>query len=547
MPKPGALQRQVVEEIDEIKAKLALLEGDRKAYFESSRQALDDCKKRVTELRRDNNKLRLQLSDRLSADDHVINQAFQNKPTERAMLANKTTPVAIQTMDYKVSDGSKKLNALKHVTASKQKRLDELQYQYNELARDTAEAQATLEGANKEGQRLRDLENRLDKALLKCNEAEHIKNTYGQIKAKLEDEHLNYGNNLDAMEAEIKRCREEVIELKIMHQDANLAKTAALEELSRQESLVFAERRRRDVELQNMKQVAQEKQLMQEKVEKRIAARESTSNAEDERTSAIGITEEQQKKITDFEEAFKIIKEATGVSDLDEVVLRFENQGETKHHLVDLKIEAQKMITKLREEKDRMQLCYAEMKYTGETKMSNGQKLLEEYKQKVDEEEHRRITVKDDLERSNKVLIQCKSGIEHLHDKLKHIKVSKSTAPQAQIDVSSDEFVLDILSRCEERLLQLLEHLGQVDIEAQLSKMQEEEFQNQIEHKIPLHNVRVKLPQVQKDNVYEDEEDSGDDDADILTRNVIKKQSQQLVDMKTKKRNPKKKKKTKTK
>ena len=36
----------------------------------------------------------------------------------------------------------------------------------------------------------------------------------------------------------------------------------------------------------------------------------------------------------------------------------------------ELKKEAQKMINKLREEKDRLQLSYAEMKYTGETKMS---------------------------------------------------------------------------------------------------------------------------------------------------------------------------------
>ena len=83
-------------------------------------------------------------------------------------------------------------------------------------------------------------------------------------------EHLNYGNNLDMMELEIKNCREEVKQLKIMYQDAVLAKDAALEELRRQEELVFTERRRRDIELQNMKQVAQEKQLLQEKVEKRI-------------------------------------------------------------------------------------------------------------------------------------------------------------------------------------------------------------------------------------------------------------------------------------
>ena len=69
----------------------------------------------------------------------------------------------------------------------------------------------------------------------------------------------------------------------------------------------------------------------------------------------------------------------------------------------------------------------------------------------------------------------CKSGIEHLHDKLRHIKISKGLGPQAQVDVSSDEYVLDMMSRCEERLLQLMEQLSQIDIDTQLHKMQEEE------------------------------------------------------------------------
>jgi hypothetical protein len=52
---------------------------------------------------------------------------------------------------------------------------------------------------------LRSLENRLDKAELKCKEAEHIQRTYMQIKEKLEKEHENHSNMLDDGENEIRR------------------------------------------------------------------------------------------------------------------------------------------------------------------------------------------------------------------------------------------------------------------------------------------------------------------------------------------------------
>ena len=54
-------------------------------------------------------------------------------------------------------------------------------------------------------QRLRNLENRLDKSNLKCKEAEHIRKTYVQIKSKLEDEHKTFENSLDDMEQDIRR------------------------------------------------------------------------------------------------------------------------------------------------------------------------------------------------------------------------------------------------------------------------------------------------------------------------------------------------------
>ena len=54
-------------------------------------------------------------------------------------------------------------------------------------------------------QKIRDLENRLDKANLKCKEAEHIRKTYEQIKAKLEQEHSTFEITLNELEQDIKK------------------------------------------------------------------------------------------------------------------------------------------------------------------------------------------------------------------------------------------------------------------------------------------------------------------------------------------------------
>ena len=80
--------------------------------------------------------------------------------------------------------------------------------------------------------------------------------------------------------------------------------------------------------------------------------------------------EEQQQKISTYEEAFRKIKEATGVSDTKEVVHRFENQGETQRHLEELKRDSEKQIQRLTEEKEKLQQEFEEMKYSGEAKLS---------------------------------------------------------------------------------------------------------------------------------------------------------------------------------
>lgn len=542
----GLLQRPINEQIDELKSKIALLEGDRKAYYETSQFAMKKNRETILKLRKENKEVRKKLSDSLSQDQHVINKAFQDRPVERASMKNKSGRQAITVMDHKVCDTMKRLNALKHQTAQKQKRLEKLQTEYQQMVDDSSEAVATDKGESKDAQSMRYLENSYDKTKLKIDEASHLKRIYEDIKRKLEVEAGNFPSILDCMEAEIRNTKAELKELRAMHDDAHISKEAAQQELAKHEKVVYTERKQREVELQKMKKEAEEKKMQHERIERRIAQRGSIQQDElspQEKQALQG--EEQQQKITTYEEAFKRIKEATGVSDTMEVVRRFEGQDETTKHLEVLQKDNEKQITRLKEDKEKLQMEFEEMKYTGDAKLSSGERMLEEFQSHLQKEEDRRSHAEDNLNRNSNIMVSVKAGVEHLSDKLHHLKASKGHVPTAQIAPTSDEYVLDQLSTCEEKLLKLLEELDGKELQEIMKQMEEEEFHASIEGKLPQYNTRIKLPTTQRDMVYDDDEDSGDDDTDVPNRNAIKKQSQFIVDSKTKRRTTKKKKKTK--
>ncbi len=89
-------------------------------------------------------------------------------------------------MDYHTCDAMKRFNALKHQTDKKVENLNLLKRRYCETY-DTKIKMDNLMKGSTLGRELRNLDNRLDKAKLKCEEADHILRTYAQIKTKLEE------------------------------------------------------------------------------------------------------------------------------------------------------------------------------------------------------------------------------------------------------------------------------------------------------------------------------------------------------------------------
>ncbi|KAL1005806.1 hypothetical protein UPYG_G00064210 [Umbra pygmaea] len=541
-----AMKPPLHDQITELQRKIQLLEGEKSAYYESSQSSIKKNKDFILHLRQENKRLHRKLADALAGDEHVIRDAFQSRGMETVAFRNMSGKAAVKVLDQKVCDKMKKLNALKHTRQTYRRRLEDLQTQYQSMKSDRKQRDRDAEGANTEVQingegdeehpqkNLRVLENRLEKAQLKFQEAEHISRSYLKLKAHLQEESLTFQSQLDSLEAEILSHRHELKELQFIKSDAHLCKEAAKVELQHQEEQVYKERKEREQILTRYKKQAEEHKALAERVERRRGAMHSDEQSNEPQGSGTVVGDD-ERAISTFEDAFRHIKEATGVTDTQEVLERFSCQDATQKHLDKLKEENERTLLQLKEERDRLQENFQEIKYSGESSLSSSQNLLEECECHLKAEQERRDVAKERLDLLTRTLNTARAGVEHLADKLQYIKLQDKDQ-SAQLPPDSAEHVLELLDQAERKLLLLQEELKGKDLAAIMKEMKEEEFHASIAGNLPTYNTRIKLPEAQRQDPYDEDEESEEDEGDLITRATLKRQSQLIIDSKTKRK-----------
>ncbi|TMS23822.1 Coiled-coil domain-containing protein 151 [Larimichthys crocea] len=427
----GSIKPPLHDQITEMQRKIQLLEGDRTAYYESSQSTIKKNTESIRQLRQENKRLYRKLAEVNAGDENVIKMAFHNRGMEKDAYRNMSGKAALTTLEQRVLSKKKRLNALKHSTQSHERRLDELKIEYRRMK---PEASGGAQSAD-----------------ARARKKEEV----------AMEESLTFQGQLDSLEAEILKHREELHNMQVMNNDAQLSKEAAKAELQHQEELLHKERKERERIIASYRRKAQRTTMQPDEL-----------SSEPQRSSP-RVAGEEEKAISTFEEAFRRIKEATRVTDIQEIAERFISQKDTHQHLEKLRDENEKELQQLKEQKELLNQQFLDMKYSGEAKLSSDQQMLEECEQQLQAQQQRCDAGEERLDWLVKTLGTIRAGVEHLADKLQHITLDDDIT--AEVSPDSDEFVLELMTQCELKLQLLHEELQGKDLAAIMKMMEEEE------------------------------------------------------------------------
>uniref|UniRef100_A0A3P9MTL4 Coiled-coil domain containing 151 n=1 Tax=Poecilia reticulata TaxID=8081 RepID=A0A3P9MTL4_POERE len=254
------------------------------------------------------------------------------------------------------------------------------------------------------------------------------------------------------------------------------------------------------------------------KLKAQMQAQRTVLEADDldsEAQQSTRVVPEEEKVNPIFEEILKNLKEATGVSDLQDVLEHFTSEKENCESLENLKKQNEEALEKLKEEKELLRQQFDKMKYSGEAKLSSKIKKLEECEQQLQDQLQRRDA---DAE--------CHSTFTSTF----RLTVQFIFAKPFKSFPTSDEFVLELLNQCGTKLWVLLEELEGKDMASVMKEIEEDEFFTTIEGRLPKTNTKVQLPYKPVKDIGKEESELREDELDIISRDALKRQSQLIIE-----------------
>lgn len=504
------------EQLEDLQRRFTLLEGERKATYETAKLNIQQNKEIITQMKEENKTLRNQIA--------VLRD-------EKPLSLEKTLE---ETMTV-VQNLQRKYDLLKNENQKKREYLDQLEIKKSELS-----IGATMHSseASPEMRHIRVLENRLDKTMIKYNEAQSIRKTYEAIVKRLKQERMGFDNQLAGIERTLKAKERDYEELLLLSHDAYHAKEMAQAELHRFEQGVMEERNQRDKEVQEKKALVEQRVEMNKRLEMRERIQkqqqQEIENAQRAQARDLPAAEasggaadvaEDDQKIQLFIHAFNQIKEATGVNDPNEIIQKFLTQDDTQKNLTQLTKDNHALIEKLQEERRRLRSQVEELKF------SNGggggrRQAIDDFESHLGEATEKCERNRGKYERLARMLIDVKAGISHLAELLIPIKL-EGEAPQPL--EMTDETVEEVLQESEKKISKLLSLTAKFE---EISEQQRQMDEERYEEKLMMRSqseARIKLTDKEEDN--EDDDDFDEEiDEDVFSRKQAIQNSEQILE-----------------
>lgn len=550
---PVAIQ----EETQRIEDRLHLIEVDSRTFYDRTGAEQRSNREEINRLRAENKEMKTTLTNAKRGGGNVLDNE-------------------IRQLDSAIYATTMKLDRLNDTCAEYENKIRDQKNTVGEIEKNSRPV--LVEGSALDN-KIRTLENRLDKTLIKYNEAVSIRKTYQQILKRLKEEQVGFDNQLAAIEKTLAAKSHDYQELLNMSHQANAAKEAAKKELQDFQQAYAAERIAKDDQLAKKKAYVQSKADQTFKLERREKALKQKEQEaarhemEEEQAQQAALAKGQlasgtrtntdaynddEERLAQYEAAFKTIKDATGVSDVNDLLQKYINQEETRKQLQLNVHESQAHIDRLQAEIDELTTKLDELRYSGSGQLGS-RRIIEEFEVHLNETRHLTATNGQRYEAITKLLISAKAGIEHLIEITQAYRykgpspVAGGSAALTTPDVVDDDTAIDALKMVEQKLLALADEVvptnnttdyfggGYKEGGALTSVSANGSYGGDYTAELPANNTRVRLAKNEEDLYGNDNDDMGTDGLDdpgddaVLKREQVKKISVNAIQRETKK------------
>jgi hypothetical protein len=506
---------------------LRVRQAESKAGFESTQEDLNRSKNQLANLRRENKELRNALQQ--SAKD-IGNQSKKSMTAVETDIAQSRLHQMRRTYD--------ELKATNKDVASEIKRMEETRGDLDK------EGKPILHDNSPLAQKIRTLENRLDKSLIKHNEAVAIRRTYETILRRLQEERVSFDNQLAAIEKTLKAKEHDDAELQNMAHDAQHAKEMAKAELEELKKAVELERRQKRKDLEERKTYVSAKLEQAQKQEKLIKdrrrqeeeaaiAKEMPDDADKQKATTSTInelqTEEEARRLQEYADTYRQIKEFTRSSNKDEVLQKWHELDDTTDSLRTRKQAAQSKIEALLAQRAELHRKVEDSKYSGNAQISS-RRVVDEFETHLSVAKVALTKAMEECEETTTLHTAVKAGVEHLAQKMSLFR-PEVRAPA--ITSEGADNTVAVMKHCETKLKLMLEELQAEGVAVDGPIAKELEKMDRVD--LPEHNLRIRTLPVEHTEEQDDKGRAEDDaEEDPHSREDLKQMAVSAVERETK-------------
>ncbi|CAD7946037.1 unnamed protein product [Amoebophrya sp. A120] len=531
-------KKPVEQEVAELQRKFRVLENDKRAYSEDSQGIIRKQRATIEKLTRENRQMKQELSEVRRADRGGPEARRQGETLAKLAESREQLEKAI-AKEFEVKQKlEEKIDVVEAKTIQVREELG-LKGGVNAAK----ESQAAV------AKQIRVLENRLDKALQKFNEAVAENKTQRDTIDSLRSERVVFDNIYSKLEKEFEQKKKEMANIIEQANAAYEARDAAQAQMTSLKQQADKEHQEFEKEWKELGRLIENdkkmKEFMRQKERNRgVEEHKGDLSADEEDKLKKKVTKNawmiakgkvaqsaNTERITVYEEAFAKIQAATGISDIDDLVQNFVNAEDGNFSLFNyanlLNTQIEKLdldIGDLKGEYESLRGGSVSAQGTISSDQSK-QKLLGELEDRWNRADKKAEHYELRYQQALKTLTAVRAGLQSIYNRLGCSQMAEHGALglQGVTEANMLQYLGVIETRANEILL----------LHTALQEGDEEEAELPATRE-PMSQLQIKLPSTVEDYTDDEDEDE-DDDTRPFTREELKLKTQRGLQRKQEK------------